>query len=219
MVYPTFDNERSENGIILAGGGGGGGTDTNNAILTATNITGWLSKAVPVGNDCIVQIRWSSIEDDAPTGSGSARITVNNTIRGIVQIDQGDISINLKPYLSTGQNTVKIRISDVYDNGRTLNFNINYINFRIESTFIFDAPFTQSFLYTFTPYGTGVKTIHFKVDGIELPTMETSASGAQLNYLIPAQTHGGHSLEVYFTATLDGEEIESNKLYNEFMFI
>ena len=218
MVYPTFDNERSENGIVLAGGGGGG-TDTNNAVLTATNITGWLSKAVPVGNDCIVRIRWSSIEDDAPTGSGSARITVNNTIRGVVQIDQGDISINLKPYLSTGQNTVKIRISDVYDNGRTLNFNINYINFRIESTFIFDAPFTQSFLYTFTPYGTGVKTIHFKVDGIELPTMETSASGAQLNYLIPAQTHGGHSLEVYFTATLDGEEIESNKLYNEFMFI
>lgn len=219
IVYPTYRGERSENGIPLSGGGGGGGTDINNATLTATNISGWLSKSLPSGSDCPIQIRWSSIEDDEPTGSGSARITVNNTIRGVIQIQQGDIEINLKPYLSIGQNTVKIRISDVYDNGRTLNFNINYINFNIDSQFVFDTPFTQSFLYTFTPYGSGVKTIHFKIDGQELETMETSASGQQLNYLIPAQTHGGHSLECYFTAILDGEEITSNVLYNEFMFI
>ncbi|MDT4377368.1 hypothetical protein RO787_29080, partial [Blautia coccoides] len=42
-----------------------------------------------------------------------------------------------------------------------------------------------------------------------------SASGRQQSYVIPAQSHGAHSLLVYFTAVVDGVEIKSNELYYE----
>lgn len=40
-------------------------------------------------------------------------------------------------------------------------------------------------------------------------------SGRQQSYVIPSQRHGAHSFEVYFSAALGGEEVESNHLYYE----
>ena len=220
-VYPTYRGVRSENGIPLAGGGGGGGGggDIISAVLTVENTTGWLSKTIADGAPCEVSFTWSSIDNEMPTGDGNMRITINDVVRASIQIAQGNVSIDLTPYLSSGINKVKIRISDAYDQGKTTTFTITSVALSISSTFDTTQPYTSTFTFPCTPVGNVEKTIHVLIDDNEVVTQTTSLSARQLNLVIPAQSHGGHSLKVYFTANINGETVNSNTLYYEFIFL
>lgn len=220
-VYPTYRGVVSENGIPLAssGGGGGGGGDVISAVLTVENTSGWLSKTISSGSSCPVSFTWSSVEDGIPTGTGTIRITVNEIVKATMEIAQGNVSFDLKPYLSTGSNKVKIRISDIYDQGRTTTFNITSIALSISSTFDTSVQYSGAFGFPYTPLGAVEKTMHFILDGVEIGTETTSVSGRRLTYTIPAQTHGGHSLRAYFTAVINEEIVQSNELYFEFVYV
>lgn len=219
-VYPTYKGIRSENGIPLAGGGGGGGgsADVVNAVFTAASTTGWLSKTIATGTSVPVSFTWSSIEDNMPTGDGALRITVNDIVRATMQISQGDVSIDLAPFLSAGTNKVKVRISDTYDQGKTTTFNIMSIALSISSTFSTATPYSSAISFPYTPVGAVAKTVYFILDGQQIGTQETSVSGRQMSFTIPAQAHGGHTLQVYFEADINGETVRSNELYYEFIY-
>lgn len=222
-VYPTYRGVRSENGIPLAsggGGGGGGGGDIVSAVLTVTNTSGWLSKTIAAGSSCPISLNWSSIEDSLPTGDGNIRITVNESVRTIYQIQQGDVTVDLAPYLSSGANKVKVRISDTYDQGKTITFNITSVVLTVSSTFDATNIYnTEPINYPYTPVGEVEKTVHFIVDGTDIGTEITTVSGRQMTYVIPGQTHGSHTLRVYFTATINNETVRSNELYYEFICV
>lgn len=108
----------------FAGGGGGGG---NNASLSVQNTTGWISKTIAYEAECAVQIVWSPTEDGMPTGNGSLKVTVNGELKATLNAAQGQVEIKLTDYLNIGANTVKINISDVYGNNRTINFSITAV--------------------------------------------------------------------------------------------
>ena len=221
-VYPTYRGNTSQNGIPLAssgGGGGGGGADINNAVFSASNTTGWLAKTIAKDTDCNVSITWSSLEDEISTGNGAARITVNNVVKGTIEVQQGEFTLNVAPYLAVGSNVVKIRVSDVYNNGQTISFNITVADFSISSTFVTTTPFTEQIVFPFTPVGEAAKTVYFILDGVQSGTIQTTASNRQLSYKIPAQRHGGHTLRCYFEVQLNEDTIRSNELYFEFMFL
>lgn len=220
-VYPTYKGQRSENGIPLAGGGGGGGGggDVIGADLSVENTTGWLSKTIAYGSACRVSFLWSSIEDGMPTGAGALRITVNDIVRSTQQIDQGNVSVDLAPYLVRGTNKVKVRISDTYDQGKTVTFSISAIELKITSSFDATQRYTSIISFPYVPTGEVEKTVHFVVDGRDIGTQVTSISGRQVTYTIPAQAHGGHSLLVYFEATINNETVRSNELYYEFISV
>lgn len=216
-VYPTYRGVRSENGIPLAGGGGGGGGgDVINAKLTVEDITGWNAKSFNKGSTVKLKFRWSSIEDEMPTGDGAVRITVGDVVRRTYQIPQGEVEVDVTPYLSTGSNKVKIRISDVYDQGSTKTFNISVLDLSISSTLDTTTPYTGAISVPVTPVGAVEKTIHALVDGREVVTQVTNISGSQIILSIPAQSHGAHSLLIYFDADISGETVRSNELYYEF---
>ena len=221
-VYPTYKGMRSENGIPLVGGtgtGGGGGAETIKAILSVENTSGWLSKTIASGASVTASFLWSSVEDGMATGDGSVRITVNDVVRSTRQISQGNVSVDLTPYLSTGTNKVKVRISDIYDQGRTISFNITSLELSIESSFDATTQYTGPFVFPYTPKGAIEKTVHFVIDGVERFTQVTSVSNRQMSQSIPAQSHGGHSLRVYFDAEINGELVRSNELYFEFISV
>ena len=220
-VYPTYKGVRSENGIPLAGGGGGGGGgggDVVSAVLTVTNTTGWLSKTIADGAPCSISFLWSSIEDEMPTGDGNVRITVNDVVKTTYQIQQGNVTVNVTPYLTTGTNKVKVRVSDTYDQGKTTTYNITVIALSISSSFDASVVYSNSFTFPFTPVGSVEKTVYFVLDGTTIGTQTTSVSGRQLSYIIPAQTHGAHKLLVYFESVINEETVRSNELYFEFIF-
>lgn len=203
----------------FSGSGGGGGTGSNNATLTMNNTTGWLAKTVAQGGDCIVTFDWSSLEDEIPTGSGSMTIRVNNAVKTTRNVNQGSVPVNLAPYLGVGSNAVKVSIADVYGNARTINFSITVVAVSISSTFDATVPYTGNITFTYTPVGSVNKTVHFILDGVEVNSTTTAASGRQQSVLIPAQRHGAHSFEVYFTAEIDGETVQSNTLYYELICV
>ena len=214
VAYFTHDDETLFEITGIGGGGGGGGGDgSNNAVLTVTNTTGWLTRTLSYGTSCTLSFNWTSIEDEEPTGAGSVTITVNGSAKAIRTIQQGDVTVNITNYLSTGNNTIKLKVTDVYGNSRTLNFTITMVALTITSSFSTESPFTGSINFTYTPTGNVEKTVKFIVDGTQIGTQVTSVSGRQQTYTIPAQSHGSHTLRVYFEATIAEQTVVSNDLY------
>lgn len=214
-LYMTSNNEVVVGPLGPFSGGGGGGGTSNNAVLTVSNTSGWLSKSVASGAICEISVTWSSLEDDLATGNGTLKVTINGLVKTTQDVAQGAVTVDISKFLSTGANMVKVNVTDAYGNGRTINYSVSVVEVSVSSTFDASVPYSGPITYTYTPVGNVTKTMHFVVDGTELDTAEVSASGRQQSYVIPAQSHGAHSLLVYFTATVDGVEIRSNELYYE----
>ena len=195
------------------GGGGGGGAPSNNATLTLTNTSGWISKTFSFGSPAYVSFSWSSIEQGMATGDGVLKITVNDVVKKSMQIKQGDHNIDTSEYLTAGDNTVQISVRDKYGNNQTIIFNQTVISLVLNSGFDSKVAYTGAIAYTYTPVAAVEKTMHFKVDGKEIGTQTVTVSNRQQTYTIPAQKHGNHSLEVYFTAEIDEDTVDSNHLY------
>lgn len=196
-------------------GGGGGGTGGNNAELSVTNTTGWLSRTIADGDGCEIKVSWSSVEDNLPTGNGTMKITVNGIIKAILDIAQGDVTVDLAKYLNIGSNVVKINVADVYDNNRTINFSVTSIAISVSSTFDASMPYQGAISFPYTPVGSVQKTVHFLLDGKEIGSSVTSVSGRQMSFTIPQQTHGGHVFECYFECDINGQSVRSNTLHYE----
>lgn len=218
MLYLTSGGNIVSEGVKIVGGsGGGGGGSTNNAVLTVTNTSGWLSKSVSQGADCFASFTWSSLEGGLPTGNGVMTVYVNNTLKTTREITQGDVSLNVGGFLGTGSNTVRIRVADVYGNVLSLNLNVAVIALSVSSTFDAGALYTDSIIFTYTPYGSVTKNMEFWLDGVKIGTNTVATSGRQVSFTIPAQSHGSHFFEVFCTAEVDGDTIESNHLYYDIM--
>lgn len=220
-LYLTSNNEvvAGPLGPFSGTGGGSGGGSGNNASLSVANVSGWLSKTISHGSSCIIKLNWSSVEDDLPTGNGTMKIAVNGAVRAMIDITQGEVSVDVSNYLSVGSNIVKVTVSDIYDNSRTVNFSITDVDLSITSSFDSGQIHTSAILFPYTPVGAVSKTIHFILDGTEIGTATTSVSNRQMNYTIPAQSHGGHTLQCYFDAEINGEIVRSNELYYEFISV
>lgn len=219
-LYLTSNNEVVAGPLgPFSGTGGSGGSGGNNAVLAVSNTSGWLSKSIAYGKDCLVQITWSSLEDELPTGNGVMKVTVNGIVKAMLDIPQGAVTADLGPYLSVGSNAVRIQVSDAYENSRTINFNINAIEASMSSTFDSGTAFDGIITFTYVPVGAISKTVHILLDGKEIATVTTTSSGRQMSYTIPAQKHGAHTLEAYFDATVNGQTIESNHLYYEIICV
>lgn len=213
-LYLMAGDEIIGDGVTVAtSGGGGGGGSYNNAVLTVQNTTGWLSKTIAENASCLLSGTWSSIEDDLPTGNGVLTIKVGGIVKRTTDIPQGAFSVNVSEYLTAGTNAVKLTVSDVYGNSRTISFSISVVALSLSSTFNASMAYSGSIPFTYVPKGNVSKEVHFLIDGEEETTETVLVSGRQQTYNIPAQAHGSHTLEVYFTANVDGEDIESNHLH------
>lgn len=213
FLYLTQGGEIIGEGVLIPQGGGGGGSSTNNAILTVTNTTGWVSKTIAENADCNVSFTWSSTENGISTGNGVIKISVGGAIKTSYEIEQGSVPVNISKYLTTGTNKVRVEISDIYGNTKILSYSINTISVSISSYFDGTIAYTGQIPYSYIPVGAVAKTVHFVLDGKEIGTQTVTVSNREQSYTIPAQAHGSHTFEVYFTSEIDGQTVESNHLY------
>lgn len=215
LLYLTSGGEIISDGIQVASGtgGGGGGGESNNAVLTFKNTTGWMYKSISLGADCYFTGEWSSIEDEMPTGDGVLKVTVGGTVKETRQISQGAFSVNIGPMMAAGTNAVKINVTDTYGNSRSVNLSITAVSLELTSPFDASVVYEGGFDFPYVPTAAVTKTMHFLVDGKEIGTEEVIASGREQRYSIPAQSHGLHTIEAYYTAVIDGETVESDRLH------
>jgi len=60
--------------------------------------------------------------------------------------------------------------------------------------------------FPYTPYGAIDKTLYVTVDGNIVGTqpLGSAISGSPQEYVIPAQSHGAHTVSMYLIGTLNG---------------
>jgi len=223
MLYVTYRDERSTNGIpaTFGGGGGGGGGSTVNAKLTVENTTGWISTAISTGSECVLSVLWSSVEDGLATGDGTLTVTVDNVVKIMRTVEQGTVSVDVSPFLTVGTRKVKVRITDVYDQSNVKTFTISVADLSVRSSFDTSGTFAAGATvdYTYTPVGAVDKLMHFEVDGTEVGTETVTTSGRQQTRTLPAMTHGAHLLRVWFTATINAGTVTSNVLTHSLVVV
>lgn len=193
--------------------GGGGGGSGNNATISLQNSSGWINKTISEGASCYIQALWNSVENGMPTGDGAITITVGGVIKYSANVPQGSIQVNVAPYLALGKNSVRLSVMDVYGNTRSIIYNITLVALTLTSTFNANVAYTSSISYTYVATGSATKTMYFILDGEQIGTETVSTSGRQKTFTIPAQAHGSHTFEVYFTCVIDGMTVESNHLF------
>ena len=227
----------TSNGIIIAGplgpfsGGNGSGGSVNSATLTVTNTTSWgNTTTIAEGSNCNVTITWSSIEDELPTGNGTAKIIEINgsarTVKSTQSISQGNIAINLAPYCTNTENKIAVSVSDIYDNTRTIIFNISRVTLNLSSSFDASTIYTGTIPFRYTAVGALSKTMHFLVDDEEVGTEVVTTSGSEKTFVIPQITaeiteksiHGGHTIDAYFVCTINGQSVQSNIIHYEIIY-
>lgn len=213
ILYLTKEGEIIGEGIVLPSGGGTGGGSSNNAVLTVTNNAGWISKTIAEGADCNIVFAWSSIENDIPTGNGTFTLSVGGALKTSYEITQGEHTINIGKYISAGTNKVLVEIGDIYGNSRLISYTVNAVSISIDSFFDGTIAYTGDIPFGYTPTGAVDKKVYFLVDGNEIATRNIAISGREVSFTIPAQAHGSHTFEVYFTADIDGNTVESNHLF------
>lgn len=202
-------NGKWDVGVVIGGGGGG----ITGVAFKVNNESGWLTKVVSYGADCKINISWSSVEDDLPTGNGTLKVTSNGVVKLTREIAQGNVEVEVGKFLSVGENEVDIIITDAYGQRRTIKYTITAVSVSISSYFVDSEAYTGDIPYSYIPVGAIEKTVHFLVDGKEIGTQVVTASNREQPYTIPAQAHGSHTLEVYFTGEIDGSDVESNHLF------
>lgn len=212
-AYLKYKNEAGV-WTVISGGGGGTGSTEEYVKFKVSNTGGWLSKTITYGTKCIITLTWSSIEDGISTGVGTVKIydKLLEENKQVYEVPQGEINIDVTNYLLMGDNEFEITVSDIYNNYRTINFNIKTVSIGISSYFDGTIAYTGNTTYTYTPVGAIEKTVHFILDGAEIGTQTVTASNREQSFIIPAQPHGNHPFEVFFTGIIDGVQVESNHL-------
>lgn len=162
--------------------------------------------------------------------NGTARITINGAVVGYSTITQGANQVTYYSgqggQLTTGDNTIVIKVTDSNGNSRSLTYNVTVVNLTLASNFNAASPFEQANLasgtvpFTYIPYGGDIsKTVHFELDGNEIDTVVTKKYNTEMSYPLSGLSHGNHVLRVWMTATVNNEAIVSNVLRYDFLYI
>ena len=206
MIYPTYKGERSSQGLMLS---------TEGKVLRVRSLTDSLSFSAAYGHSVLIKYLFSSTDGGIFTGNGTASYTINGNNIINTSIEQGEITFDCGPYLTPGDNTVVVSVTDADGESRSLTWNINSIEISIESTFDYTIAYDEKITFKFIAKGGVSKIIHFILDNVEQETTVITSSGRIDTKVFENLSHGLHTLEVYATAEVEGTSIESNHLNYE----
>ena len=194
---------------------GGSGTGTSSSLkieyITTTPVVATLTDKVELF------YRFSGTDSSGDSVmEGDTTWKVNGSVVATGTAVYGENSFDVTDYLVLGTQKVVLSIVDAAGSLVTKTWTVQKIDVRLECDFNDTLTYpigTVSFDYT--PYGAISKEVHFKLDGEELESVITSASGIPTAYTLPAQEHGAHLVEAWITATVNNNIIESNHIFKD----
>ena len=202
--------------MLPAGGGGGGGTVTT--TLTVERVTP-SPLIITTTDSAVIEIDFSSTDADGETIDATYTWKSGSTVLMSGSLTQGRNSFDLSEYVSVGTQKFTLTVTDEGGSTVVKSWTVQKVDIRIESTFNdrYTTAAGRSVSFSYTPYGSVAKTVHFKLDGVE-DTVTTSSSGTLQSYTIPAKPHGAHLLEVWITATVNNTQVETAHLYRDIIW-
>lgn len=200
---------------ILGGGGGGTSSTLKIEYVTKTPLV------VTVDDKAEITYIFSGTDSGGDAVlEGIATWKIGNRIIATGTAVNGENTFDITEYLTLGSQKVTLSIIDDAGSLVTKSWTVQKIDVRLESGFNDRTNYPIGMIsFDYTPYGAVSKTVHFILDGKEIGTVTTTSSGIPMGYNIPAQTHGAHLLEVYMTADVNNNTIESNHILKDIMCI
>lgn len=224
-ILVSYTNGESFN-IEISGSGGGAGGNTGSVLLdrvTASGINTVLGSTCPIR----FKITAKDASNEILAGTTAVSWYVDNVKKVTSQARYGDNVIqtfDIGPYLKAGENTIKASITistgDQAPITKSKIWNINVINLYLEWKYD-DSTVNKGTDFTvfYTPFGNIEKTLHIKIDNVEQPTISLNArSGSLLSFTKTALSHGSHKVELWLTATVNGETIISETVVHDMIF-
>lgn len=198
--------------ITGVGGGGGGGGGGGSSVLTFAATDGVYAYTISNATSLVLSFTWSSIEDETPTGSGTFKLTIDGVVRFTKSVAQGTFTEDVTKYLKDGNNSLRFTMTDANGVMRNRTFTVSVMNLSVTSNFDDTDIYDGAITFTYVAQGDLEKTMHFLIDNVEVATDTFSTFGRQRSKVLPAQSHGSHRLVAYYTGTINGTAIESNRL-------
>lgn len=222
FVFYEIENEGLESEVkeakkkftIVGGGGSSASSSLKIEYITKTPIIATMSDSVVIKyNFTGTDSSGDTVMDGTATWKVAGRVVATNTAVA------GENSFDITDYISLGTQKVTLSITDDAGSLVTKTWTVQKVDVRLESTFNDNFTYPLGTVeFSYTPYGAISKTVHFMLDGVEIGTVVTSSSGIPAGYTLPAQKHGAHLLEVYMTAEINGNIIESNHIYKDILW-
>lgn len=201
---------------IIVGGSGGSSTSSSLKIEYVTKTP----LVVTVDDKALITFKFSG-EDSSGDAilEGQATWKVAGNVVATSTVVNGENTFDITDYLAIGTQKVQLSVTDDAGSLVTKNWTVQKIDVRLESTFNDKLTYPLGDIsFDYTPYGAISKEVHFILDGKEIGTVTTSASGIPMGYTLPAQEHGAHLLEVYISATVNGNTVESNHVVKDIIW-
>lgn len=221
-TFTLYENDGEEQTIksqfVLPSGGGGGGSSSTTQ-LEVEKITP--SPVVCTPTDKVeIQINYSSTDTDGELVDGTYTWRLGTTTIAAGSLVQGTNTFDLTEHCSVGTQKLILTVTDEGGSVAVKSWTVQIVDVRLESAFSdrYTNPLGRSVNFTYTPYGAVSKTVHFKLDGVELESVVTSASGTLQSYTLSPQTHGAHLLECWITATVNSTAIETEHIFKDIIW-
>lgn len=202
--YQAGNNITIEGNVINSTGGGG---DTGVSVIRLEPITK-PSFNFAYGGETIISYNFSS----SMTSLGTATYYIDGLLRATQSIESGVVEFDLGPYLKRGNNTVEVRVADVFGGRGSFTLLGTGITLQISSIFDDAIVYPGDIDFRFTAFGSLQKTVFIEIDGVIKHQIPVSTNGEQRTQKITSLPHGGHTLRVYSEATIEGVVIRSNTL-------
>ena len=203
------------------GAGGGGGSGGGGLTTVTIKQLNWPTTVI-IGSPLSLAIEWTSTtgEEKEPTGNGSVYLSINGKQAAIKSNQAQGTVVFENVVLPVGTNTIEVKVMDAYGAAKPTVGTITAVELVITDEGIFNdgTAWQGDVAYKYKVFGNFSKQVYFIVDGnTDKPymTQEVTSSGDLKELVITGLSHGAHTLEVYFTAELNGETVTSNKLYHE----
>lgn len=209
------DEKRTEKSKFQIAGGGGGGASSGVTIVIKYVTT----SPVVALKDSKVSITYNYSALDAngdPDDVGTTTWRIGSTVVGTGSCNQGDNTVDVTDWLTTGSQKLTLTCTATDGSIATKTWTIQVVDIKLTSDFndsITRNPGDVEF--TYTPFGSISKVVHFILDGETLPSVTTSASGISQPYMLKGLANGSHLLEVYITADINGKPIETDHIFKD----
>lgn len=197
--------------IELPAGGGGGDSGSR---LTVAMKTGSKTVAPETAEELWLEFAFSSLDSvtGVPTGSGTMELSVGGELKKTMPIEQGDVAVNIRPWLGAGANAVVLTVTDAYGATAIRRLSVTLETLALEWNLGATQKTTGDLTVTMTAYGNYPKTVHLQVDGTDVDVFTVSTSGRRTTKVILAQTHGGHTVTVWAEMEVAGAAMTSEVL-------
>lgn len=212
MLYLLSDGQIIGTGIQVATGTGGGGGGSLYTV-SLQNLLPSRFLTVADGGEVVLHFTYSSVDAQGEgDGAGVATLTVNSVKKAVFQLPQGEHTLEITKYLSTGASSVKLSVENSEGVVKTLSFTVTVVALSLTTTFDELGTYSGEVTFAYTVTGTGNKTVYFFMDGVSLGSTEVLSSGRSQSFAIPSQSGGGHLFSAYAEVEVDGVTVSSNQI-------